>query len=77
MTKATSGFSWPQIHGLLGNAIYGGRVDNKLDQQKLQVYLNHCFTDETLSAAGKISLKKLIPNLGKDVNARATYYDFL
>lgn len=51
------------MHGILGNAIYGGRIDNKIDYRKLVVYLSLCFSDETLSASGKPSLRKLIPGI--------------
>ena len=40
---------WVTIHGLLGSAIYGGRVDNPQDERLLQTYLQQYFSSSMLS----------------------------
>ncbi|KAF0686502.1 Aste57867_21689 [Aphanomyces stellatus] len=47
---------WPTIHGLMENAIYGGRIDNPYDLRVLRCYLQLYFTADVLS--GKASLCK-------------------
>jgi hypothetical protein len=36
---------WPILHGLLENAIYGGRIDDIYDDLKLEAYLSMYFND--------------------------------
>ena len=36
---------WEFMHGLMENAIYGGRVDNTFDMRVLISYLEQCFND--------------------------------
>ena len=36
---------WAFMHGLMENAIYGGRVDNTFDMRVLISYLEQCFND--------------------------------
>lgn len=40
---------WSFVHGLLENAIYGGRVDNEYDARVLRTYLQNYFNSELLS----------------------------
>jgi len=40
---------WVTIHGLLGSAIYGGRVDNPQDERLLTTYLQQYFSSSMLS----------------------------
>ncbi|VDP79028.1 unnamed protein product [Echinostoma caproni] len=40
--------AWAWIHGLFGEAIYGGRMDNSFDAQVLQSYLHQMFSDQTV-----------------------------
>ncbi|GAA6081849.1 cytoplasmic dynein 2 heavy chain 1 isoform X1 [Tachysurus ichikawai] len=42
-------FQWDCVHGLLENAIYGGRVDNVSDLRVLRSYLHQFFTNKTLT----------------------------
>ena len=37
------------MHGLMENAIYGGRVDNTFDMRVLISYLEQCFNDTTIT----------------------------
>ncbi|CAH8544142.1 unnamed protein product [Heterobilharzia americana] len=39
---------WSWIHGLFGESIYGGRMDNTLDLGVLNSYLTSIFSDETV-----------------------------
>ena len=40
---------WVTIHGLLGSAVYGGRVDNQQDERLLHVYLQQFFSSSMLT----------------------------
>ncbi len=40
---------WEFMHGLMENAIYGGRVDNTFDMRVLISYLEQCFNDATIT----------------------------
>ncbi|KAM7538000.1 hypothetical protein Aperf_G00000070110 [Anoplocephala perfoliata] len=40
---------WQTVRGLLGGAIYGGRIDNAYDFDVLESLLNQIFSDSTLS----------------------------
>lgn len=51
---------WPTVRGLLGSAIYGGRIDNPFDFSVLETLLNHIFSDSTLNSRQLGSLK--LPN---------------
>ncbi|VDK31905.1 unnamed protein product [Taenia asiatica] len=51
---------WPTVRGLLGGAIYGGRMDNVFDFNVLESFLNSIFSDSTLSLRQLGSLK--LPN---------------
>jgi len=44
-----SKMEWPTIHGLLENAIYGGRVDNIYDVRVLRTYLLKYFSPDILN----------------------------
>ena len=46
---ATGQPDWVTIHGLLGTAIYGGRVDNQQDERLLHVYLQQFFSSSMLT----------------------------
>jgi dynein heavy chain 2 len=41
----SNGVQWPIVHGLIENAIYGGRIDDIYDDLKLKSYLNLFFSD--------------------------------
>ena len=41
--------SWETLHGLLDNAIYGGRIDNEFDQRILQTCLQTFYTSSSLT----------------------------
>ena len=40
---------WEFMHGLMENAIYGGRVDNTFDMRVLISYLGQCFNDAAIT----------------------------
>lgn len=44
--------SWRLLHGLLENAIYGGRVDNAHDGAVLRTYLHQLFSPEIVGLGG-------------------------
>ncbi|KAI8844037.1 dynein heavy chain and region D6 of dynein motor-domain-containing protein [Chytriomyces cf. hyalinus JEL632] len=50
---------WPILHGLLENAIYGGRIDDVYDDLKLKAYLDLFFNDDVFTIGGKAPTKKL------------------
>ena len=47
--KASGNLDWETIHGLMEDAIYGGRVDNLYDLRVLRAYLNMFFVDRLVS----------------------------
>lgn len=51
---------WVTIHGLLENAIYGGRVDNEYDARVLRTYLQQYFSNEVI---GKNVQRKVARNI--------------
>lgn len=51
---------WNFVHGLLENAIYGGRVDNPFDMRVMVSYLKSFFNSNVLGEGGK-SGRKLGP----------------
>ena len=51
---------WPTVRGMLGSAIYGGRIDNPFDFSVLETFLNDIFSDFTLNSRHLGSLK--LPN---------------
>ncbi|KAJ3052007.1 hypothetical protein HK097_006986 [Rhizophlyctis rosea] len=50
---------WEVLHGLLENAIYGGRIDDDTDALKLRTYLLSFFNDDVLTFGGKAPTRKL------------------
>lgn len=48
-TSLTTSNVWQSVRGLLGSAIYGGRIDNAFDFDVLESLLNQIFSDSTLS----------------------------
>ncbi|XP_041438616.1 cytoplasmic dynein 2 heavy chain 1 isoform X2 [Xenopus laevis] len=45
-------FQWDFVHGLLENAIYGGRVDNFFDLRVLRSYLEQIFSSYAIGSSG-------------------------
>ena len=66
IVDATLGMShgapdWVSIHGLLGSAVYGGRVDNAQDDRLLQTYLMEYFSSSMLSpGTGRGSIRGIV-----------------
>ncbi|KAJ9505746.1 hypothetical protein QJQ45_029247, partial [Haematococcus lacustris] len=49
---AAGSVQWSLLHGLLENAIYGGRVDNVFDVKVLRTYLRQYFNPQVVGAGG-------------------------
>src|SRR5690606_38188351 len=49
LVSESDNIEWSTVHGLLENAIYGGRVDNDYDMRVLRAYLSYYFSNEVLS----------------------------
>lgn len=45
---------WNYLHGLLEQAIYGGRIDNYQDLQVLKSYLHTYFDDDVITRANRL-----------------------
>jgi len=56
------GADWVTIHGLLGSAVYGGRVDQIMDERLLHTYLQQYFSSDLLSPGSRGSIR-LAPGL--------------
>jgi len=64
---------WVTIHGLLGLAIYGGRVDNLQDERLLHSYLQQYFSSAMLSPGSRGAMK-LAPGISLPVSNRHADY---
>nr|XP_026693267.1 cytoplasmic dynein 2 heavy chain 1-like isoform X1 [Ciona intestinalis] len=61
--SGTADVQWQSMHGLMENAIYGGRVDNVFDMRVLTSYLSHYFDSDLLSGSSRTRGKRLIANM--------------
>lgn len=52
---------WDIVHGLLENAIYGGRVDNSFDMRILKTYLGQFFNGDVFRGSKKLSNMIQVP----------------
>uniref|UniRef100_H2ZEZ5 Uncharacterized protein n=1 Tax=Ciona savignyi TaxID=51511 RepID=H2ZEZ5_CIOSA len=59
----SSEVQWQPMHGLMENAIYGGRVDNIFDMRVLTSYLTQYFDSDLLSASSRSRGKRLVANV--------------
>ncbi|KAJ3088912.1 Cytoplasmic dynein 2 heavy chain 1 [Quaeritorhiza haematococci] len=50
---------WPVLHGLLENAVYGGRIDDRHDILKMKAFLSLYFNDEVFVINGRQPSRKL------------------
>lgn len=66
---------WETIHGLLDNAIYGGRIDNVFDQRILRTCLASYYSDAHTSGGG--SQARALPNTKIVVPATNVHASFL
>eukprot|EP01105_Mastigella_eilhardi_P023120 TRINITY_DN578_c0_g1_i21.p1 TRINITY_DN578_c0_g1~~TRINITY_DN578_c0_g1_i21.p1 ORF type:complete len:3400 (+),score=883.23 TRINITY_DN578_c0_g1_i21:3362-13561(+) len=64
---------WTTVHGLLENAVYGGRVDNTFDFQVLQQYLRTYFNSDVLNTVSSTK-RPLAPKI--ELPRRASYVDY-
>ncbi|RDD40688.1 Cytoplasmic dynein 2 heavy chain 1 [Trichoplax sp. H2] len=51
---------WEFVHGLLENAVYGGRIDNPFDIRVLESYLHQCFNKSVIG--GQSGRRKPLTN---------------
>ena len=54
--------NWQFVHGLMENALYGGRVDNTYDMRVLYSYLHQYFDDSVIT--GKTGYTQLSKKSG-------------
>jgi len=66
---------WETIHGLLDNAIYGGRIDNVFDQRILRTCLAAYYSDQYTSGGG--SQARPLPNTKISVPSTKVHAEFL
>ncbi|KAJ3590900.1 hypothetical protein NHX12_008848, partial [Muraenolepis orangiensis] len=59
-------FQWEFVHGLLENAIYGGRIDNPSDLRILRSYLEQFFSISLPSSCSIQDYRSVIENLPED-----------
>lgn len=52
---------WEFLHGLLENAVYGGRIDNYFDLRVLQSYLKQFFNSSIIGVLNQRSKKSVFP----------------
>jgi hypothetical protein len=69
-------FPWDFLRGLLENAIYGGRIDNRFDVQVLRAYLHQFFNEGMLDGVGG-SQKALPGTKGVTIPASLKHGDYL
>ena len=50
---------WSVLHGLISNAIYGGRIDDPQEALKLSTYLSQIFNDDVFNSSGKSPSKTI------------------
>lgn len=57
----TKDVQWEFVHGLLENAIYGGRIDNYFDLRVLQSYLKQFFNSSIIDVLNQRNKKSVFP----------------
>ncbi|XP_040316731.1 cytoplasmic dynein 2 heavy chain 1 [Herpailurus yagouaroundi] len=57
----TKDVQWEFLHGLLENAIYGGRIDNYFDLRVLQSYLKQFFNSSIIDVSNQRNKKSIFP----------------
>ncbi|KAF5921105.1 hypothetical protein HPG69_018505 [Diceros bicornis minor] len=57
----TKDIQWEFVHGLLENAIYGGRIDNYFDLRVLQSYLKQFFNSSVIDILNQRNKKSVFP----------------
>ncbi|KAJ3146349.1 Cytoplasmic dynein 2 heavy chain 1 [Geranomyces michiganensis] len=65
---------WAILHGLLENAIYGGRIDDVHDALKLKTYLAQFFNDDVFAVGGRSPSRKLARGLVLPISADHSAY---
>lgn len=57
MLTGSKDVQWEFLHGLLENAIYGGRIDNYFDLRVLQSYLKQFFNSSVIDTLNQKNKK--------------------
>lgn len=57
----TKDVQWEFVHGLLENAVYGGRIDNYFDLRVLQSYLKQFFNSSVTDVLNEMNKKSIFP----------------
>jgi len=65
---------WETVHGLLDNAIYGGRIDNVFDQRILRTCLRTYYNPECVSSGGRSA--RPLPNTKIVAPSTKTHAEF-
>ncbi|KAL3666923.1 hypothetical protein V7S43_007870 [Phytophthora oleae] len=60
-TSSGAGLDWQTLHGLMENAIYGGRIDNPYDLRVLRCNLTEYFSQELLSGQKSLTRGVKLP----------------
>ena len=68
---------WVSIHGLLGSAIYGGRIDNPQDDRLLNTYLVQYFSSSMLSPGSSRSAIRIGPLTLPSTNTHSAYTELI
>ncbi|KAJ3022561.1 Cytoplasmic dynein 2 heavy chain 1 [Thoreauomyces humboldtii] len=74
MCNNTKTPQWGVLHGLLENAIYGGRIDDVYDALKLRTYLAQFFNDDVFLVNGRTPTRKLARGLNIPSTAEYAAY---
>ncbi|KAG6966238.1 hypothetical protein JG687_00004962 [Phytophthora cactorum] len=61
LTSGSGGIDWQTLHGLMENAIYGGRIDNPYDLRVLRCNLTEYFSQELLSGQKSLTRGVKLP----------------
>mmetsp|Transcript_9476 Transcript_9476/g.27062 ORF Transcript_9476/g.27062 Transcript_9476/m.27062 type:complete len:1740 (-) Transcript_9476:175-5394(-) len=76
-TKGSQTPQWEYLHGLLENAIYGGRVDNPFDLKVLNTYLDQFFSSEVVAVGGGGRVKALPGTKGVSLPSSTHHGDYM
>lgn len=64
---------WIAIRTLLGQTIYGGRIDNQFDQRLLQSFLDHLFTEHSFDAEFSLATVQAKPLIAPEGTKRQDF----
>lgn len=75
--RAKSPIRWEDVHGLLAQAVYGGRIDNTFDGRVLASYLAMYFNSDVVAETSTRRTKVVLLGPGVAVPTSAVAEDFL